>query len=388
MKENIKKYWRLYLTLIVTVSLFSIKIGGQIRWYQFCQEFSLFGAVTKLDKPLIAGVDQIVRGEEAKKVLLEIANNTPVIAENQEFLVIRIKVKNPSKKQFPPLPLQLQLFEKLGNHIDQTLPQVNSDLKENHDLTFQSAYKKFNIDSTFEPGETKLGTYIFVAEKGSILKRYTISWQKGNIQEKSATATLSKKQLQLFNYEDHFALFLFLFLVMTNFISYFQRKRKKRIGFIDYMPLSSILPLFYLAGLPYIVMKDVRIPNLYLKLFLFSFIPTILFYLYKKHQYLITFNFITPEDNLYIQEEFVKRMGWPNVQIEQEEDHVEITNKVTWETYHFYDYFVKTENAKYSRDEARDVLDEIYYSLPINRNVFYTHVLELFIILACMLLFY
>ena len=389
MKAKTIASWGTVLFLVLLLISVSFRIVRKIRWYQFSQKFSLYGAAIKLDKPLIAGVDQIVRGEEAEKIIQKIANNPPVIDKDSEFMVFRIKVQNPTRKVVNPLAIEIQVFENTSSDYEGLEP-IDLDLRENHDLLFKSDYKKLNIASSYEPGETKFGSHFFVIQKGSILKKYKVIWG-GTYTEKRQSANLSPSKLQLFDPTDYFYLYFIALSLLATFYSLIQRKRKKSDGFAKSLTFGNIFfPAFltklFISAVLIITVGDVWSTNLYLKILLLLALLTFIYYLYVSHRYVIFFSFVSEKDVVYIQEEFIKRMGWTNVGIEKCRDHVEITNKDTWETYHFYRDSVKKEDVM-SVAKAKKTLQEIYLSLPIDRAEVFNSVLYTLGFVVLMILF-
>jgi hypothetical protein len=387
MKEKSTNPWISILILILFLIMLSIRTVKRIEWYQFCQKFSMYGAVVKLDKPLIAGVDKIIRGEEAEKIIQGIANNLPILDETMEPLVFRIKVQNTSKKVLNPLAIKVQVYVNgYQGHAD-NLDQIKLDLKEDHDLLFQSDYKKLNTESPYEPGETKYGTYIFATEKRSILKKYTVIWGQ-DYAEKSQSTNLTTSTLRLLDYKDYAFLYFFVLSLLAILYSFIQRKRKRSDGFVKSLMLPNVFLLVLTAGLLFMMMEDAFVPYLYTKMLFVLVLPAFIYYFYVKYRYVIFFSFIREKDVAYIQEEFIKRMQWTNVVIEKLPDHVEITNKDTWETFHFYQDYVKKEDVKDSLAKAKEKLREIYLSLPIDRAVLYDSVLSSFFLTVFMMLFF
>jgi len=126
------------------------------------------------------------------------------------------------------------------------------------------------------------------------------------------------------------------------------------------------------------MMETSWVSYLYLKILIVLVLPTIIYYFYVSRHYVILFSFVSEKDIAYIQEEFVKRMQWTNIGIEMCKDHVEVTNKDSWETYHFYRDYVKKEDVKDSLAKVKETLQEIYLSLPIDRTGVFNSVLYTF----------
>ena len=324
-----------------------------------------------MKKPLIVGVDQIVRGKEAEKIIQKIANNPPPVDEDSEFLVFRIKVLNPSQKAVNPLAIKVKVIENATSDYAGMLDLLQLDLKEDYDLLFKSDYKKLNTASTYEAGETKYGTYVFAAKKGSTLKKYTVIWEEGYA-EKSESADLTPQKLKLLDPTAFLYLYFFALSLLAILYAYLQRKRNKSDGYAKSLMLPNIfwfgmMIVFIITGVLVVTIGDALYPSLYLRILLVLTIVTIIYYFYVKSRYVILFSFVNEKDISYIQEEFVKRMGWTNVGTEKCKDHVEVTNKDTWETYHFYKDYVKKEDVVDSLAMAKETLREIYLSLPIDR---------------------
>jgi hypothetical protein len=130
------KTWK---TIIMVCGLcFSVIFAGylyeELSWKTFRHSFVTNGYAVRVDhKRFAIGIDSIIRGEEAYKMIKALYPNQEPPKENREYAIIKLKIKNLSKAEPQKISLTRiynDSFDDFFDLAENTLPSTSLNIKE------------------------------------------------------------------------------------------------------------------------------------------------------------------------------------------------------------------------------------------------------------------
>jgi len=356
------------LVVIFILSLIIVETVNRKKWNKFSVQFDLYGNAVRVDRNFVVGIDQIIRGEEALKILPTITKSMPKLEEGMEVLILKMNIKNQSKKLLPPWNLRYMLYYRGYENYPIFVDPIKLELKED---PIAKEFKRLSFGLNYEPEEEKQEMHFFEIDKEVSLLEYRLIGRQGN-QTINQITQLKKKQLFVFDNKNILYFLLFFLSITASLFSLSQRERRST-GTAN----SFIYPIFLFISMSiaYDISKSVFINYLYLKILILSILLPIAYYFIIQHVYLMCFSFISEQDMSHLIEEFNKALPWEDSTIQINRGRKEILNPRTGEMYIFSEHTVRVKNPTKDLARNKEILMDLYCKTEVDMRLFYFSIL-------------
>lgn len=354
----------IFLVLFVGVSIF------QLSWNLYRFRFAKDGLAVLVDGQLAVGVEKIYHGEEATQILQKLSKNNPKPEEGNEFVLLKIKIKNVSWWKANPRYLEFRLYTKsIDEYGDWT-----SDVDFYNPPTGE--FKILDTSKYFKPGEVRDGIFCYEVKNGKTLSEIKI--ERSNLKsyffrsnkryQISFSAYQSAKTIILLFY---FLLAYFLFIWTLYGMS--KQRIKRTDGVLKSFIVTNISYLFLpmINSGTWLLFSESWIDKYMIGIILVLLFGLLISYFFTKRKYLIQFCWFKKEDKNWLIEEFTKRMNWENPYKVNVYGAVEINNVKNQDTFIFSGNNVRVKNPTSETKKVREVLLDIFSETEIDWYSFY-----------------
>jgi hypothetical protein len=364
---------RMVVLAVVSVLVFLVILIGstvnQLTWNNFRHQFALNGYAVKLDKKFVVGVEEIIRAEEAIKLLESLSPYNPKAKDGNEIVLIKLKVQNIGKwtanlgnfdksygMQFnPEIGLYIKGADRYSDRIE------NLDL----DLVDQGKYRNLNTWKVFEAGEIRDGLFGFEIPKGKVLQKLSFGYYFSSNGEIPLEPTpITKKDLLLIGYW-----IAYLLLILSILSSCWQRQnRSKRSSLRSYS--LYFLVLFTVLALD-LNLSFILIDKFILGLMFFSLIALLCRLYFERRNLVLQFSFLSKEDLAGIIKKFTQQMQWENPKINEWKFKTMIQSPETNEVYIFDREMVKVKKPTSDQKLVKEILLNLFCETRIDWYTFF-----------------
>jgi hypothetical protein len=355
----------IFLVLFVIVSIF------QLSWNIYRFKFAKDGFAVFVDNQLAVGIENIYKGEEATQILQKLSSENPKPEKSNEFVLLKIKIKNVSLWKAYPRYLEFRLYTKSSDEFGDWTREINF---------YKPPAGEFKILDTskiFKTGEVRDGIFCYEVEKEKILsnaKIYSNYHHTLSLNPRRYDIPLTKSPLQKID-------FLLFYIILTYFFTIgsiyemLKQRMKRSDGtvriFIDinypYYVFLLIIFQFWVFNLG--SLKEMRF--LFAGALLLFFLIFTIHYYVTKWRYLIQFNWLKKEDKSWLIEEFTRRMYGENPYKVNTGGKVEINNVKNQDTYIFTGNNVRVKYPTSESKKVKEVLLDIFSETEIDWYSFY-----------------
>jgi len=377
------------ISIIISLILLIGFLSFQIFWNIFRFQFVKDGCAIVVDNQLAVGVEKIIRGEEANRILQERNPDYSDIEEGNEIALVKIKVKNINIWNAAPRYMEFDLYTAEYEWARDLLHKAYK--------PYEGEYKVLDTSKVFKPGETRDGIFYFeVAKEKNLVK---IKVQSFHFTTSRKEIALSKRLLDQSGIFILLATIIYLlgWLVMYTLLrKRYTKRANSSLGMLN-NNVINIIPLMYFA---YIVSREWIQGSFYLWLIIcICFVAIFVFYFFDFRRYFFVFYWLKKEDLPFIVNEFKKSVGWDASEIKEQDDlrtvfdnrdydTVEICNEQTHETFSFTTRTVKAKKLISGRKKAKAIIHELFNQTEMNWLEYYQQLLHISTVFSILLLLY
>lgn len=348
--------------MLLLLSAYSIK---QIVWNHWRHQFALHGYAAMVDDHFLVGVDKIIRGEEARKILVDLNPETKSPDPGYENLLLRMKVKNISNHIAYPWYYDFSMFSEDTNSVVDRVDHIYFDFLPYGD------YKALNSSLPFLPGETWDGTTGFQIQKGKnpqlieVLANQMYQRSSRHRWISLSNSVLSNKDLFLFSF------WLAFILAIWALWETYKQRTKRSDGVSGYLA-----PVFVILFIPFVTLLIIN-PSSFLAdkfligyFFVLNLVPFV-FYFVAKKSYIAQFNWLSRENMKKLIDDFTVRMQWENPIRITKKDLISIQNPNNNEKFIFEGNTVRVNHPAQESKQAKDILIDLFCNSPFDYRAFY-----------------
>jgi hypothetical protein len=372
---------------VVSVLVFLVILIGstvnQFTWNNFRHQFALNGYAVKLDKKFVVGVEEIIRGEEAIKLLESLSPYNPKAKDGNEIVLIKLKIQNNSKwtansgglsKTYGLLNPEISLYIKGADRYSDRIESLDLDLVD------QGKYRNLNTWKVFESGEIRDGLFGFEIPKGKALLKLSFGYYFSTSGEISLEPSpITKKDLLFIAFW-----IAFLFSILTILSSCWQRERRSKYSGL------RMSTLYFLEFTPILFLDKTNPMNSAIDKFSLVSISIVVILMILgclfRRNLIMQFSFLSMEDLERIIKNFTQQMKWEKPNISSWEKEVEIQNPETNEIFIFNREMVRVKNPTSDQKRVKEILLNLFCETRFDWYTFFGFIFQYSA--TCIVLYY